>query len=398
MGIWQWLLATLRSYPELAIFLALAIGFWIGPKKLAGFNLGNVTATLLAAVVIGQLGIAVPGPIKSTFFLLFLFAVGYGVGPQFFRGLGKEGPKQIVFSVIVLALCLLVPVSSARGSPGSTSATRSGLYAGSQTISASIGVATDQINRLGAAAGAGQGVHRRDPDRLRGDLHLRHDRLRDRARANRAEADRRRPAEGLRRVREADGRRRRSALDAGRVLRLPAHRAPRLSDRRRERPDRQAGPRAVPGIAHLRRAHSPRRADHRGRRRQRARRPATSSSISGPREALVEKVESVVPEVNDHELLDMPATKVDVFVRSKDGERQDAARARGRAVHARRLPAQDHAQHGRDPDPAGDGDPARRHPHASRAARATSTRPWRRSVTRTGRSRAPTSRSSAAAS
>jgi putative transport protein len=81
MGIWAWIVETLRSYPELAIFLALAIGFWIGPKKLAGFSLGNVTATLLAAVLIGQAGIAVPGPIKSTFFLLFLFAVGYGVGP-----------------------------------------------------------------------------------------------------------------------------------------------------------------------------------------------------------------------------------------------------------------------------------------------------------------------------
>src|SRR5512140_3115402 len=114
MGPWDWIVATLRSYPELAIFLALAIGFFIGPKKLAGFSLGNVTATLLAAVAIGQLGIAVPGPIKSTFFLLFLFAVGYGVGPQFFRGLGKEGPKQILFSVIVLALFLRAPYVRAR--------------------------------------------------------------------------------------------------------------------------------------------------------------------------------------------------------------------------------------------------------------------------------------------
>ena len=86
MDIWPWSLTRCARIPELALFLALAIGFWIGPKKLAGFSLGNVTATLLAAVAIGQLGIQVPGPIKSTFFLLFLFAVGYGVGPQFFQG------------------------------------------------------------------------------------------------------------------------------------------------------------------------------------------------------------------------------------------------------------------------------------------------------------------------
>jgi putative transport protein len=40
-------------------------------------------------------------------------------------------------------------------------------------------------------------------------------------------------------------------------------------------------------------------------------------SISGPREALVAQVEAVVPEVDDKGLLDMPATLVDVFVRSK---------------------------------------------------------------------------------
>src|SRR3974390_1041552 len=148
MEIWNWTVGTLRSYPELAVFLALAVGFWVGPKKLAGFNLGNVTATLLAAVAIGQLGIQVPGPIKSTFFMLFLFAVGYGVGPQFFRGLSKDGPKQILFSVIVLALCLLAPYLCAKFA-GLDIGLATGMYAGSQTISASIGVATDQINRLG---------------------------------------------------------------------------------------------------------------------------------------------------------------------------------------------------------------------------------------------------------
>ena len=150
MNIWQWLVDTLRALPELALFLALAIGFWIGPKKLAGFSLGNVTATLLAAVAIGQLGIQMPGPIKSTFFLLFLFAVGYGVGPQFFQGLSKDGPKQILFSLVVLALCLLTPYVCALLA-GLDVGYAVGLYAGSQTISASIGVATDQINRLGLA-------------------------------------------------------------------------------------------------------------------------------------------------------------------------------------------------------------------------------------------------------
>lgn len=148
MMIWDWLLNTLREYPELAVYLALAFGFWLGPKKLWGFNLGAVTVTLLAGVVIGQFGIVVPGPIKSAFFLLFLFAVGYGVGPQFFAGLSKDGPRQILFAVIVLFSCLVVPFACAKVG-GLDLGYAAGLYAGSQTISASIGVATDQINRLG---------------------------------------------------------------------------------------------------------------------------------------------------------------------------------------------------------------------------------------------------------
>jgi putative transport protein len=146
-----WLVETLRAHPELAIFVALAIGFWIGPKKVAGFNLGNVTATLLAAVLIGQLGIEIPGPIKATFFMLFLFAVGYGVGPQFFAGLGKDGLKQVLFSLVVLVVCLIVPFVCARLA-GLDMGYAAGLYAGSQTVSAAIGVATDQINRLGLSA------------------------------------------------------------------------------------------------------------------------------------------------------------------------------------------------------------------------------------------------------
>ena len=126
----DWVIDTFKAYPELLIFVALAIGFWIGPKKLGGFSLGNVTATLLAAILVGQLGIPIAGPIKSTFFLLFLFAVGYGVGPQFFAGLGKEGPKQIIFTMIVCSLCLLsVVVVSKFG--GFDVGYATGIYAGS---------------------------------------------------------------------------------------------------------------------------------------------------------------------------------------------------------------------------------------------------------------------------
>ncbi|WP_429300800.1 aspartate-alanine antiporter [Paraburkholderia sp. GAS199] len=147
----SWFTATLRSYPEIAIFLSLGIGYWVGGKSYRGFSLGAVTATLLAAIAIGQLGIVISSNVKSVFFLMFLFAVGYGVGPQFVRGIAKDGLPQAIFSAIQCVLCLAAPVIAAKLA-GYDVGSAAGLFAGSQTISASMGLATDAINRIGLPA------------------------------------------------------------------------------------------------------------------------------------------------------------------------------------------------------------------------------------------------------
>jgi putative transport protein len=144
----DWLAATLRSYPEIAIFLALGLGYYVGAFTFRGIGLGSVTATLLAAVLIGQLGITISPQVKSTFFLLFLFAVGYGVGPQFVRGVAKDGLPQALFAAVQCVFSLVVPLVIAKAA-GYDFGSAAGLYAGSQTISASMGLATDAINRLG---------------------------------------------------------------------------------------------------------------------------------------------------------------------------------------------------------------------------------------------------------
>jgi putative transport protein len=314
MGFWQWILGTLRAYPELALFLALAIGFWIGPKKLGGFSLGNVTATLLAAVLIGQAGIAVPGPIKSTFFLLFLFAVGYGVGPQFFRGLSKEGPKQIVFSVIVLALCLLAPFVCAKIA-GLDMGYAVGLYAGSQTISASIGVASDQISRLGLPAeqakayldaipigyavtyifgtiGSAIVLAQLGPKLIGVDLAA-------------ACADYEKQMGGGQVGQDA------GVFSAYRNIEVRAYRVEAASGLT-GKPVRELFPGLRIFIERIRRGERLIDADG-----GTVLESGDVVSISGPRALLVEKVEAVVPEVDDKGLLDMPATLMDVFVRSK---------------------------------------------------------------------------------
>lgn len=151
----HWIAETLRGSPELAIFLTLAIGFWVGSLKFGSFSLGAVTGTLLAGVLVGQLDIAISPQVKSVFFIMFLFAVGFGVGPQFVRGIANDGLPQAIFAVIISFLCLgcvyVAAIASGYG-PGMAE----GLLAGSQTISASIGLATDAINRSGLSADQAQ--------------------------------------------------------------------------------------------------------------------------------------------------------------------------------------------------------------------------------------------------
>jgi putative transport protein len=146
-----WFVQTLKTYPEIAIFLSLAIGYFAGSFTFKGIGLGAVTATLIAAVIIGQIGITVTGPLKPFAFLMFLFAIGYGVGPQFVRGIAQDGIPQAMFAVLQCVFSLLVCVAVAKFLDYDLGAAV-GFYAGSQTLSASMGLGTDAINRLGLAA------------------------------------------------------------------------------------------------------------------------------------------------------------------------------------------------------------------------------------------------------
>ena len=147
----DWIIKTFQQYPELAIFLTLALGYWVGGFKFGKFSLGSVTGVLLAGVLVGQMNITISPNVKSVFFLMFLFAVGYGVGPQFFRGLKSDGVPQVVFAVLQCLASLLTAFVVARFLSYDVGAA-AGLLSGSQTISAVLGVATDAINQLGIAA------------------------------------------------------------------------------------------------------------------------------------------------------------------------------------------------------------------------------------------------------
>ncbi|MBT2561371.1 aspartate-alanine antiporter [Pedobacter sp. ISL-68] len=147
----EWFIQTFRQYPELAVFLTLSLGYFIGGFKFKNFSLGTVTSVLLIGVLIGQLDIQISPNVKSVFFLMFLFAVGYSVGPQFFGGLKKDGLPQMLYAAIVCVLCLVFPYLIGKFM-GYDMGLTAGMLAGSQTISAVIGVASDTINHLNIPA------------------------------------------------------------------------------------------------------------------------------------------------------------------------------------------------------------------------------------------------------
>src|SRR3954469_22265015 len=137
----------LRHHPELALFATLSLGYFLGQFKWGSISLGTVASTLLVGVVIGLANIKIDPFTKSVFFYLFIFAIGYKVGPQFFQGLRGEGLQQAALSVIFcfLALGSVWAISMLLGYDKGLAA---GLMAGAVTESATIGSASDALNRL----------------------------------------------------------------------------------------------------------------------------------------------------------------------------------------------------------------------------------------------------------
>ena len=106
--------ASLRQNPELAVFLTLALGFLLGRMRFGTFKLGNVVGTLVAGVLIGQPAIEVHPLVKIVFFDLFLFATGYKVSPQFFRGLKKNAVPQVSLTVVLCMTSRVATVVAAK--------------------------------------------------------------------------------------------------------------------------------------------------------------------------------------------------------------------------------------------------------------------------------------------
>lgn len=137
-----------QPHPELLVFITVALGFLFGKLRYRAIALGAVTGCLVAGLLLGaQFKVTIDGTVKNLFFTMFLFALGYKVGPQFFRGLKKDGLPQVVNALVVCVTGLLVSWGFAvmlGYGPGLSA----GLLGGALTQSAVIGVAQDAIGNL----------------------------------------------------------------------------------------------------------------------------------------------------------------------------------------------------------------------------------------------------------
>ncbi len=134
--------------PLVALFITIALGYLVGKIKIGKFVLGGVAGTLLVGVLIGQFGIRLDDGIKAIFFALFIYAVGFQGGPQFFHALNRRSLNQLASAFIMCVTGLLCVLAAAwmfdldRGMAA-------GLAAGGLTQSAIIGTAGDAIAKLG---------------------------------------------------------------------------------------------------------------------------------------------------------------------------------------------------------------------------------------------------------
>ena len=144
----DWVQPFFQKYPELAVYLALGVGYAIGGVKLGGFSLGGSTGSLLAGLLIGALfETPVAATAKSVLFMLFLFGIGYSVGPKFAKAMKGDGWRFAVLGVFVPVVGLLTAWGVAvylRLDPGFAG----GLVSGALTESPAIGTASEAIQGL----------------------------------------------------------------------------------------------------------------------------------------------------------------------------------------------------------------------------------------------------------
>jgi aspartate-alanine antiporter len=148
----DWAHHVAERAPEIFILLAVAIGTLLGRIRIHGFSFGAPACTLIVAVVLGQLGaIVIPPVLKSIFFGLFVFTIGYRSGPNFFASLSLQTLSQVALALLIGTcglIAILIFANVFHFGPG----TAAGLGAGSLTQTSMMGTAAGALEQLGLPA------------------------------------------------------------------------------------------------------------------------------------------------------------------------------------------------------------------------------------------------------
>jgi putative transport protein len=151
-GVFGFFFTYLSNNPFVFLFLALGLGYPLGWITIKGISLGTTAGTLvvgvvlaLAAFAIYDLKIDAPGLVSDIFLMMFMYAIGMKVGPQFFSGLARGGLDFVVIGLIVVFSNFLIVVAGAKMldmAPGYAA----GIISGSYTVTAVIGVAQSAVS------------------------------------------------------------------------------------------------------------------------------------------------------------------------------------------------------------------------------------------------------------
>ncbi len=144
----NWILDGLKHSPEILLFLSLSLGYLIGGIRIGKFQLGGVAGSLLVAVALSVFGVTVDAGVKAVLFALFIYAVGFESGPQFFRSLGVKTLREI-FLALFIAVAGFVTVVVLAKLFNLDKGLAAGLAAGGLTQSAIMGTASDALTQLG---------------------------------------------------------------------------------------------------------------------------------------------------------------------------------------------------------------------------------------------------------
>ncbi|MGW4162676.1 aspartate-alanine antiporter [Streptomyces sp. NPDC004788] len=141
-------MGVIKDHPELAIFLCLGLGYLVGKLRVGPITLGGICGTLIVSLLLGAwTEVQVSGDVKTVFFAIFIFALGYMAGPQFFANLNRRSLRFFTLCGIELVSVVAIALGLAKAFDLDVG-TASGILAGAATESAVVGTATEAIGKL----------------------------------------------------------------------------------------------------------------------------------------------------------------------------------------------------------------------------------------------------------